>query len=303
MRGTILLLFSLSLIGKAMCLCWEGLAVSVYTFMVLWFLFNEWMYLCEQGDTANEQTRHFRSALSSLQYSAYVLTGKYALENLTVSGQVASCIGLVLSVCISAVPASLFASSFVDLLKDETTALRAAKLRLALKLQRLFRRQHKLSYFGGIVRNIVEKQYKKKRHFLGKICDWKNGHSTSAQFTRAIILVLIILNVLAVLLQSMDTVATSVPDVYWNSFELFSVVVFSVDYIANVLLSAYDVNWSFSRKKMIFSSFGIADLLAILPFYVGNFILPLLNGAVDVQFNGREFRIFRVLRLFPAYPT
>jgi voltage-gated potassium channel len=64
-----------------------------------------------------------------------------------------------------------------------------------------------------------------------------------------------------------------------HSFELFSVAVFSIEYIVRVFVAT-------PRRAYVFSFFGIIDLLAILPFFVGM--------AVDL----RSIRAFRLLRLF-----
>jgi len=62
-------------------------------------------------------------------------------------------------------------------------------------------------------------------------------------------------------------------------FEVFSVIIFSIEYILRIIVS--------SRKlKYIFSLYGIIDLLAILPFY--------LSLGIDL----RSLRILRLFRLF-----
>jgi voltage-gated potassium channel len=67
---------------------------------------------------------------------------------------------------------------------------------------------------------------------------------------------------------------------FWiRSFDLFSIGVFTLEYLLRVLGSR-------PRGKYIFSFFGLIDLLAILPFYLG------LN--VDL----RNLRALRFLRLF-----
>ncbi|WP_085578832.1 ion transporter [Thalassospira mesophila] len=63
-----------------------------------------------------------------------------------------------------------------------------------------------------------------------------------------------------------------------SAFEIFSVTVFTIEYIARVVFSK-------DKKAFIFSFFGIVDLLAILPFY--------LSTGLDL----RSIRAFRLLRL------
>jgi voltage-gated potassium channel len=64
------------------------------------------------------------------------------------------------------------------------------------------------------------------------------------------------------------------------AFEKVSVVIFSIEYILRLIVSK-------STIKYIFSFYGIIDILAIIPFYLG--------GILDFRFL-RVFRIFRVFR-------
>ncbi|MGC1204655.1 MAG: ion transporter [Flavobacteriaceae bacterium] len=64
-----------------------------------------------------------------------------------------------------------------------------------------------------------------------------------------------------------------------QSIELFSVIIFSLEYLLRIYVAD-------SKPKFIFSFFGIIDFLAILPFY--------LSFGVDL----RSLRALRFLRLF-----
>lgn len=64
-----------------------------------------------------------------------------------------------------------------------------------------------------------------------------------------------------------------------QAIELFSVIIFSLEYILRIYVAD-------SKPKFVFSFFGIIDLLAILPFY--------LSFGVDL----RSLRALRFLRLF-----
>lgn len=69
--------------------------------------------------------------------------------------------------------------------------------------------------------------------------------------------------------------------VWLQYFEVFSVIVFSIEYLLRVWVSKRPL-------KYIFSFYGIIDILAILPFY--------LVGFLDLRF----LRAFRILRIFRA---
>ncbi|NBC57684.1 MAG: ion transporter, partial [Bacteroidetes bacterium] len=65
-------------------------------------------------------------------------------------------------------------------------------------------------------------------------------------------------------------------------FEVFCVVIFSIEYILRIYVADKPL-------KYIFSFYGIIDLMAILPFYIKTFL--------DLRAL-RVFRIFRIFRIF-----
>ena len=67
-----------------------------------------------------------------------------------------------------------------------------------------------------------------------------------------------------------------------RKFEVFSIIVFTIEYLLRIWVSN-------KRVSFIFSFFGIIDLLAILPFY--------LSFGIDL----RSIRIFRLFRLFRIF--
>lgn len=88
--------------------------------------------------------------------------------------------------------------------------------------------------------------------------------------------VLILLNVTAVMLESVKSINEVLGQFfYW--FEIFSVAVFTIEYIIRIKLAE-------KKLKFIFSFFGLIDLVAILPFY-----LP--------QIVNMDLRMLRILRL------
>ena len=115
----------------------------------------------------------------------------------------------------------------------------------------------------------------------------------ASRFCEIFIALLVVLNVLAIILES-------VPDIheawgsYFHVFDLFSVGVFSLEYILSI--------WSYSekytepgdspwkgRKEYIFSFYGLVDFFSTVPFY-----LQLLFPGADL----RVLRMFRLLRIF-----
>lgn len=106
------------------------------------------------------------------------------------------------------------------------------------------------------------------------------------------IMLLIIMNVIAVVLGTVNSVATAATDLLWY-FELFSVTVFTIEYLARVW-SAVEAE-SFEGPlsgRVAFASrpLMIVDLLAIMPFYLT------VIGA-----SGVDLRVLRALRLFRLF--
>ncbi len=100
---------------------------------------------------------------------------------------------------------------------------------------------------------------------------------------------LIVLNCIAIILESFQPLKDNFGR-YFELFELFSVVVFSVEYVLRVWVADLDPAYRrpiIGNIKYASSPFAIIDLVAIIPFY-----LPLVG--VDL----RVLRFFRVLRLF-----
>ncbi|MEL7222708.1 MAG: ion transporter [Bacteroidota bacterium] len=107
------------------------------------------------------------------------------------------------------------------------------------------------------------------------------------------IMTLIILNVTAVILETVKSLHVKYADFfYW--FEFISVMIFTVEYLlrlwACTAIPKYkDPFWG--RLRYFFSLGALIDLLAILPFY-----LPLF-----LPMDGRFMRILRLFRLFRLF--
>lgn len=106
------------------------------------------------------------------------------------------------------------------------------------------------------------------------------------------ILVLISLNVLAVILETV-TVLNENFGTFFFIFEVFSVIIFSVEYILRVWSCTSQPAYShpfWGRLKLMLTPMALVDLIAILPFYL-TFV------TVDLRFV-RTLRLFRLFRVF-----
>ena len=109
------------------------------------------------------------------------------------------------------------------------------------------------------------------------------------------IAMLIIGNLLAMMFEN-------VPGIYENykawfhGFDLFSIAVFSVEYLLRFYLAPEDAEFAksrFPRLRYVFSIYALIDLAAILPFYAA-LLLP-------IQTDLRMLRMLRLLRLFKLF--
>lgn len=126
------------------------------------------------------------------------------------------------------------------------------------------------------------------RHFIWDLCELDEQPCRLEIVLHRGIMGLILLNVAAVVLGSMADVAAR-----WgrwlDAFEVFSVVVFSVEYLTRLWSCTADPRYAhplWGRLKFICSPMAIVDLLAVLPFY-------LTFWSVDLRF----IRLFRLVRL------
>ncbi len=103
------------------------------------------------------------------------------------------------------------------------------------------------------------------------------------------IILLILLNVLAVIMQTVDGLAEYAQ--VFRYFEIFSIVLFTIEYLLRLWSSTAEEKFKGiikGRFRFATTPLAVIDLLAVLPFY-----LPFLFGF--------DLRIIRVLRLFRVF--
>jgi voltage-gated potassium channel len=119
-----------------------------------------------------------------------------------------------------------------------------------------------------------------------------------SHFVEVFIALLVVANVVGIILESVPEIHEAHAAAF-HAFDLFSVAVFSVEYVLRVWScgakyythdASANQGSSFSgRKEYIFSFYGIIDFVSTVPFY-----LQLLFPGADL----RVLRMFRLLRIF-----
>lgn len=114
------------------------------------------------------------------------------------------------------------------------------------------------------------------------------------------LILLISLNVVAIFLETVDSVFEQYNRAFWL-FEMFSVAVFTIEYLARAwscidLEDAADPSPVFGRIKYMLRPIALVDLIAILPFYLS------LYMSIDLRFL-RVLRLLRLLKLTRYSPA
>lgn len=119
------------------------------------------------------------------------------------------------------------------------------------------------------------------------------GESKWDRILNGFIIILIILNVIAVMLETVSSLQQAYGP-FFRVFDFVSVMIFSVEYLLRLWSCNHDPRYRhplFGRLKYMFSTDALIDLLAILPFYVHVVV------GLDLRML-RLLRLLRFLRLF-----
>ena len=125
------------------------------------------------------------------------------------------------------------------------------------------------------------------KEFLCQILEAPDQETTLSRLVNGFILTLILLSVFVVILATVGPLRERFATFFF-AFEVVTVVVFSLEYLARLWIADITPEFEESRYPRLayaFSFGGIVDLLAILPFYLP-LVLPM------------DLRFIRILRLF-----
>ncbi|MFT5708536.1 MAG: voltage-gated potassium channel [Oceanospirillaceae bacterium] len=132
----------------------------------------------------------------------------------------------------------------------------------------------------------------KIRATISKVIEFNSNAGSFARWVDISLILLITANVLAIILESVSALSAAYKTEFYY-FEIFSISIFSLEYIARVWSSPELKQQLYSddfkgRLRYMMSIPAMIDLIAILPFYLTFFIV------IDLRF----LRVFRILRIF-----
>ena len=128
---------------------------------------------------------------------------------------------------------------------------------------------------------------------LFQILESEVKHDLSARFCSIFIATIVLLNIVAVVLGSVNTLYQRW-SIYFDYFEWFSIILFSVEYLLRIWASGarfppgHGNSWR-GRKAYILSFYGLIDLIALAPYFL------------QVLIPGLDLRIVRAVRLVRVF--
>ncbi|MEO8769948.1 MAG: ion transporter [Ferruginibacter sp.] len=135
--------------------------------------------------------------------------------------------------------------------------------------------------------------YRTTKHKVHILLHPELGETHWDKIINGFIIILIILNVTAVILETVKSLQAEF-STFFHYFDIVSVIIFSIEYVLRVWSCTHDPRYKHSiygRLKYMVSTDALIDLVAIFPFYI--------HMAVKLDLRVlRIFRLFRFLRLF-----
>ncbi|CAE7409298.1 Shal [Symbiodinium microadriaticum] len=296
---------SVSLIGRVFRKHSKEFQLAAYAAAAIWLIFSALMWLTERHDPTQVDDltmgQRYGSMPEAMPYTLVHLTGDYPLIDYDFPAKCVLFVALLFAVGVVAVPTGLLASGFAQELTKYREEQRRLREEAATKIEKALRqyiRRRRLRQVATrvqaqktVLRELKDKAFKDNPYKL-RMVKFLEQKTTAGRLCKKAMFLLIILNVLAVIAESMSWVKEAAGSYVLNGFELFSVLVFTFEYSANVWSAPANSRYMFCRRNYVCSFFGIVDLVTVAPFWIQTVMW--LSG---LQFNAFVFRIARLLRI------
>ena len=315
---------SLTLIDDVIRLKFQSLKVAFYAAITLWILFAGAMFLCEHNDSLDEidnlpaygclgnctMQDRFENFFDSMVYTGVHLTGDYPIIEYSWPGRFVNFFMVIAAVGVVSIPSGLIASGFVEIVQSKNkrknlaaqdAGFKAGDDWYEVRLRELKGVPPPASPWGS----TVDRMQVAVNEFLNGKQETEDGPTEWTPFSyasRIFILLVIILNVLAVLLESIPSIDKAVgnqPGNFFDVFEAFSVMVFALEYALRLFCAPKNREALYSSWVYATTFFGIVDFLSTAPWFIqqGLIMSHVISADDDIARIFRIFRIFRILQL------
>lgn len=270
-----------------------NLGVAAFVAGVAWIIFSALLYLTEHKnqaeDAGNTMAARFKNIPNSMSYTLILLSGDYPLTGFTWPGRAVNLVMVVIAQAVVAIPTAITVAGFMKQIEADSKG----------------DDDEEAEGDGEEDSNAATPEHDGTS--IGQLHAFLSGKSSFA--ARAFeygIATLIVLNILAVVLESIDEERSRrvghlpgdrmLSESAYDGFELISIVVFTIEYVLRLMAAhkASDAVEGYSSQLgYMFSFFGLVDVMTIGPFYIQEIL-----SHVGVKFDAAPFRVFRVFRIF-----
>jgi len=309
---------SITLLDDVFRLKRNSLIIAGFAAVTLWVLFTGAIYLTEHNDHWNgiddvpvygcdsdcTMMDRFQNFFDSAVYIGIHLTGDYPIITYTWPSRFICVLMVIAAVGVVSVPSGLLASGFIDIVQSKAKA-RSGDLPVPAgnpgddwyeySRRQLDGTDAPHSRFGPTVdrwQYTVDEFLNGKEDEDGQV----SFHAWSRAF-RDFMFTIIVLNVVAVLLESIPEVDKAVgndPGNFFDRFETFSVMWFALEYILRLFSARKNVDALYSPWVYATTFFGIVDFLSTAPWFIEQLLIH--TGLLDST--GDNAKIFRIVRIF-----
>ncbi len=313
---------SFSLIDDVIRYKWESMKVAGYAAITLWVIFAGLIYLFEYTDSTNEidpvplhssctddctMMDRFQNYFDSFFVVGIHLTGDYPITTYAWPAKIVNFFMVVAAVGVVSIPSGLIANGFVDIVQsknkskngdsNEDNAEDEGDDWFDLKYKALKGVPPPDSAWGP----DVDKWQNAVNEFLNGVQDetGKTHHTTLSMAGRIFIFAVIVLNIVAVIVESIPTIDKAVgnePGNFFDVFETLSIIVFTLEYASRLFCAPKNRESLYSSLVYAQTFYGIVDLLSTAPWYIEQ-ILVATGTMEDGGDAAMIFRIFRIVRL------
>jgi hypothetical protein len=294
---------------------YNTLRVAFFAATTLWILFSAALYLTEHDDNVEEidplplygcyenctMTSRFQNFFESMVYTGIHLTGDYPIITYDWPARFINFFMVIAAVGVVSIPSGLIASGFVQVVKSKSNRGEPARGTAGddwyeIRYKALEGIDPPPSVFGPV---IDRWQYAVDEFLNGKkMSDGKVVQSDFSFAARVFIFAVIILNIIAVMLESTPSIDRAVgnePGNAFDTFEFFSVMVFATEYMLRLFCAPKNREALYSTFIYATTFFGIIDFLSTAPWFIERALV--VWGHLDASGdNARIFRIFRIFR-------